>query len=157
MKNRNYNRRVLAFLRVLECECKAFIEGACCAPHAWEVVELLRTIRQDCMKPLRVIMSDGSKTKYEDYSIEQIINTTGWVRSHLAKVSEMPAELLVKGSDVYDLMKKHRDLEKVSDIIDEKRGEIARGLPPPAAFSIEPTVDNEGRVLMNCENPGSIN
>lgn len=157
MNNKTHNRRVLAFLRVLEGECKIFLEGACCARHAWEVVELLQTVREDGLKPLRRIMSDGSKIQYDNYSIEQVINTTAWVRSHLAKTDGMPKQLLVKGSDVYELMEEHRDLEKVNDIIDEKRSEIARNLPPPPPINIDPVVGKSGQVLVNCENPGGVN
>jgi hypothetical protein len=157
MNHKNYNRRALAFFRVLECECKAFIEGACCAEHAWEIIELLRTVRQEGLKPLRRIMSDGSKVEYDSYSIEQIISTVGFVRSYLARVQEVPPQLLVNGSDVYDLMEEHRDINKVTDIIDERRSQVANDLPPPAQLNLEPIVGNDGNVLISCENPGSIN
>jgi hypothetical protein len=157
MNHRNYNRRVLAFLRVLECECKAFIEGACCAEHAWEIVELLRTVRREGLAPLRSIMSDRSKIRFDDYSIEQIIETTGFVRGHMRRTQGLPQQLLVKGSDVYDLMEQHGDIDKVAGIIDEKRTEIAASLPVPSNLTIEPIIDNAGNVLVNCGNPGSVN
>ena len=156
MNHRNYNRRALAFFRVLECECKAFIDGACCANHSWEIIELLRTVRQDCLRPLRKIMSDGSKIAYEAYSIEQIISTTGFVRSYLARIRDIPPHMLVSGSEVCDLMDIHRDIDKVADIIDKNRREKIVNQPYEQPV-VARMVDSYGDVVITCGNPGSIN
>lgn len=155
---KDYNRHTLSYVRVFEHECKVFLRGACCADHAWTVIEMLRRHRSEVRKPLLSILDEGSIALFAGVSHDQIITAIGKVRNMRVTAAMVPEHMKISGSHVHKLMEKYGDITIVSKILYAERQKAAQASARTAAimpsFNISPGVRPNGNHVFHCADPG---